>query len=98
MRALVSDGVHDIPRQAVKLFEEEGTTVRLVGPEPTFRGEKRLGVEASEWFWLLSLRSSDSGDGTSVFGVFSCVEISGEPSVGLDAAMLPLLLRGGTCV
>lgn len=95
MRALVSDGVHDIPRQAVKL-EEEGTTVRLVGPEPTFRGEKRFGVEASEWFWLLSLSSSDSGDGTSVFGVFSNVDISGDPSVGLDAAMLPLLLRGGT--
>lgn len=95
MRAFVSDGVHDIPRQAVKLLEEDEAPVRPAVPEPTFKGEKRLGVEGLEWYWLLSLKSSDSGDGTSVFGIFNGVDISGECSVLLDAAMLPLLLRGG---
>ena len=94
MRAFVSDGVHDIPRQAVKLLEDEAA-VRPAAPEPTFRGEKRFGVGGLEWYWLLSLKSSDSGDGTSVFGIFNGVDISGECSALLDAAMLPLLLRGG---
>lgn len=94
MSAFVSDGVHDIPRQAVKLLEEDGAAVRPAVPEPTFKGEKRLGVEGLEWYWLLSLKSSDSGDGTSVFGIFSGVDISGECSALLDAAMLPLLRRG----
>lgn len=49
MRAFVSDGVHDIPRQAVKLLEDEAA-VRPAVPEPTFRGEKRLGVEGLEWY------------------------------------------------
>lgn len=49
MRAFVSDGVHDIPRQAVKLLEEEAA-VRPAVPEPTFKGEKRLGVEELEWY------------------------------------------------
>lgn len=93
--AFVSDGVHDIPRHAVKLLEEDEAAVRPAAPEPTFRGEKRFGVEGLEWYWLLSLRSSDSGEGTSVFGIFNGVEISGECSAVLDAAMLPLLLRGG---
>lgn len=95
MRAFVSDGVHDIPRQAVKLLEEDEAAVRPAGPELTFRGEKRFGVEGLEWYWLLSLKSSDSEDGTSVFGVFSGVDISVERCAVLDAAMLPLLLRGG---
>lgn len=95
IRAFVSDGVHDIPRHAVKLLEEDEAAVRPAGPEPTFRGENRFGVEGLEWYWLLSLKSSDSGDGTSVFGVFNGVVISGDCSAVLDAAMLPLLLRGG---
>lgn len=95
MRAFVSDGVHDIPRQAVKLLEEDEAAVRPAAPELTFKGEKRFGVEGLEWYWLLSLKSSDSGDGTSVFGIFNGVDISGECSALLDAAMLPLLLRGG---
>lgn len=95
MRAFVSDGVHDIPRQAVKLLEEDEAAVRPAVPEPTFRGEKRFGVEGLEWYWMLSLKSSDSGDGTSVFGIFNGVAISGEGSALLDAAMLLLLLRGG---
>lgn len=49
MRAFVSDGVHDIPRQAVKLLEDEAA-VRPAVPEPTFKGEKRLGVEELEWY------------------------------------------------
>lgn len=50
MRAFVSDGVHDIPRQAVKLLEEDEAAVRPAVPEPTFRGEKRFGVEGLEWY------------------------------------------------
>lgn len=95
MRALVSDGVQDIPRQAVKLLVEDEAAVRPALPKPTFRGEKRLGVEGLDWYWLLSLKSSDSGDGTSVLGVFKGAVISGECSALLDAAILLLLLRGG---
>lgn len=94
MRAFVSEGVHDIPRQAVKLLEEDEAAVRTAVPEPSFKGEKRLGVDGLEWYWLLSLKSSDSGDGTSDFGIFNGVDISGECSVLPDAAMLTLLLRG----
>lgn len=95
IRAFVSDGVHDIPRQAVKLLEEEEAAVRPAATAPTFRGEKRFGVEGLEWYSLLSLSSSDSGDGASVFGIFNGVDISGECSALLDAAILLLLLRGG---
>lgn len=49
IRAFVSDGVHDIPRQAVKLFEDEAA-VLAAAPEPTFKGEKRLGVEGLDWY------------------------------------------------
>ncbi|TNN52763.1 hypothetical protein EYF80_037067 [Liparis tanakae] len=49
IRAFVSDGVHDIPRQAVKLLEEDEAAVRPAVPEHTFRGEKRFGVEGLEW-------------------------------------------------
>lgn len=94
MRAFVSEGVHDIPRQAVKLLEEDEAAVRTAVPEPSFKGEKRLGVDGLEWYWLLSLKSSDSGDGTSDFGIFNGVDISGECSALPDAAMLTLLLRG----
>lgn len=50
IRAFVSDGVHDIPRQAVKLLEEDEAAVLPAAPEPTFRGEKRLGVEGLDWY------------------------------------------------
>lgn len=50
MRAFVSDGVHDIPRQAVKLLEEDEAAVRPAAPELTFKGEKRFGVEGLEWY------------------------------------------------
>lgn len=98
IRAFVSDGVHDMPRQAVKLLEAEADPLRPAPPDseaPTFRGENLLGVEGLEWYWLLSLRSSDSGEGTSVLGIFSGTDRSGEPSALLGAAILPLLLRGG---
>lgn len=48
MRALVSDGVQDIPRQAVKLFEDEAKQLRPALPELTFKGENRFGVEGLE--------------------------------------------------
>ena len=49
MRAFVSDGVQDIPRQAVKLLEDEAKPLRPALPELTFNGEKRFGVEGLEW-------------------------------------------------
>lgn len=87
-----------MPRQAAKLLEAEADPLRPAPPDsetPTFRGENLLGVEGLEWYWLLSLRSSDSGEGTSVLGIFSGTDRSGERSALQGAAILPLLLRGG---
>lgn len=107
MSALVSDGVHDMPRHTVKplptpllllLLEAEAEPPPAPSADmDTFRAGNLLGADESEWYWLPSLSSSDSGDGSSVFGVFSGADLSGERSALLGAAMFAaaLLLRGG---
>lgn len=104
--ALVSDGVHDMPRHTVKpppatlllLLEAEARPPPAPSADiGTLREDNLLGADESEWYWLPSLSSSDSGDGSSVFGVFSGTDLSGERSVLLGAAIFAaaLLLRGG---
>lgn len=78
IRAFVSEGVQDMPRQAGKLLEAEADPPRPALAEPgvpILSGENLLGVDGLEWYGLQSLKSPDSGEGASVLGIFNGVDI-----------------------